>query len=69
MISTSANSTIHSEFYPQILVDTNLFVIHNFNEDHMNTILHFSTNIICFLILSGNSIFGNQELIINSLLR
>ena len=36
----------------------------------MNTILHFSTNIICFFILSGYSILGNQELIlINSLVR
>nr|YP_010276236.1 chloroplast envelope membrane protein [Prosopis tamarugo]UHY39345.1 chloroplast envelope membrane protein [Prosopis tamarugo] len=34
------------------------------NEDRMNTILHFSTNIICFVILSGYSILGNQELII-----
>nr|YP_010267241.1 envelope membrane protein [Impatiens macrovexilla var. yaoshanensis]UIF93801.1 envelope membrane protein [Impatiens macrovexilla var. yaoshanensis] len=38
-----------------------------YNEDHMHTILHFSTNIICFVFLSGYSILGNQELaILNS---
>ena len=39
-------------------------LIKTHNEDHMNMILHFSTNIICFVILSGYSILGNQELII-----
>nr|YP_010318145.1 putative heme-binding protein [Mimosa pigra]ULC80302.1 putative heme-binding protein [Mimosa pigra] len=39
-------------------------LIKTYNEDHMNTILHFSTNIICFVILGGYSILGNQELII-----
>nr|YP_010119746.1 envelope membrane protein [Hemsleya zhejiangensis]QRC26900.1 envelope membrane protein [Hemsleya zhejiangensis] len=34
------------------------------NEDRMNTIFHFSTNIICFVILSGYSILGNEELFI-----
>nr|YP_010581248.1 chloroplast envelope membrane protein [Brunellia mexicana]QHB74959.1 chloroplast envelope membrane protein [Brunellia trianae]QHB75046.1 chloroplast envelope membrane protein [Brunellia antioquensis]UZT27569.1 chloroplast envelope membrane protein [Brunellia mexicana] len=34
------------------------------NEDRIHTILHFSTNIICFLILSGYSILGNEELFI-----
>nr|YP_010978320.1 chloroplast envelope membrane protein [Chrysosplenium valdivicum]WOC30059.1 chloroplast envelope membrane protein [Chrysosplenium valdivicum] len=34
------------------------------NEDRIHMILHFSTNIICFLILSGYSILGNQELVI-----
>nr|YP_009562744.1 chloroplast envelope protein [Clethra delavayi]QAV58269.1 chloroplast envelope protein [Clethra delavayi] len=35
-----------------------------YNEDRIHTILHFSTNIICFIILSGYSILGNQELVI-----
>nr|YP_010454296.1 envelope membrane carbon uptake protein [Thesium chinense]QYF09485.1 envelope membrane carbon uptake protein [Thesium chinense] len=35
-----------------------------YNEDHIQTILHFSTNIISFVILSGYSILGNQELVI-----
>lgn len=39
-------------------------LIKTHNEDRMNTIFHFSTNIICFVILSGYSILGNQELII-----
>nr|AJW59585.1 envelope membrane protein [Ilex dumosa] len=39
-----------------------LIKIHN--EDRIHTILHFSTNIICFIILSGYSIWGNEELVI-----
>nr|YP_010484718.1 envelope membrane carbon uptake protein [Callitriche stagnalis]UVW80243.1 envelope membrane carbon uptake protein [Callitriche stagnalis] len=39
-----------------------LIKIHN--EDHIHTILHLSTNIICFVILSGYSIFGNKELVL-----
>nr|YP_010490315.1 envelope membrane protein [Microtropis biflora]UWM12684.1 envelope membrane protein [Microtropis biflora] len=39
-----------------------LIKIHN--EDRIHTILHFSTNIICFVILSGYSILGNEELVI-----
>nr|YP_010690033.1 envelope membrane carbon uptake protein [Ceratostigma minus]WBR75905.1 envelope membrane carbon uptake protein [Ceratostigma minus] len=34
------------------------------NEDCIHTIFYFSTNIICFLILSGYSIIGNEELFI-----
>nr|YP_010320477.1 envelope membrane protein [Parnassia wightiana]UJJ83523.1 envelope membrane protein [Parnassia wightiana] len=33
------------------------------NEDHIHKILQFSTNIIYFLVLSGYSILGNQELV------
>nr|YP_009750604.1 envelope membrane protein [Rauvolfia verticillata]YP_009759787.1 chloroplast envelope membrane protein [Rauvolfia serpentina]QIJ98018.1 envelope membrane protein [Rauvolfia verticillata]QIQ56398.1 chloroplast envelope membrane protein [Rauvolfia serpentina] len=39
-----------------------LIKIHN--EDRIHTILHFSINIICFVILSGYSILGNEELVI-----
>ncbi|KAJ9536085.1 hypothetical protein OSB04_un000741 [Centaurea solstitialis] len=39
-----------------------LIKIHN--EGRIHTILHFSTNIICFIILSGYSILGNKELVI-----
>ena len=39
-----------------------LIKIHN--EDPIHTILHFSTNIICFFILSGYSILGNEKLVI-----
>uniref|UniRef100_A0A8K1WZS3 Potassium/proton antiporter CemA n=4 Tax=Sparganium TaxID=4729 RepID=A0A8K1WZS3_9POAL len=34
------------------------------NEYHLHIILHFSTNIICFAILSGYFILGNEELVI-----
>uniref|UniRef100_UPI0030E1FAF7 chloroplast envelope membrane protein n=1 Tax=Stellaria yunnanensis TaxID=2653284 RepID=UPI0030E1FAF7 len=39
-------------------------LIKMYNEDSMHMILQFSTNIICFLILSGYSILGNKELIL-----
>nr|YP_010400163.1 envelope membrane protein [Carlina acaulis]UQS75868.1 envelope membrane protein [Carlina acaulis] len=39
-----------------------LIKIHN--EGRIHTILHLSTNIICFIILSGYSILGNKELVI-----
>nr|ATL59335.1 envelope membrane protein [Greenea oblonga] len=42
-------------------------LINIYNEGRIHTILHFSTNIICFVILSGYSILGNEELyILNS---
>nr|WBR76151.1 envelope membrane carbon uptake protein [Ceratostigma minus] len=34
------------------------------NEDCIHTIFYLSTNIICFLILSGYSIIGNEKLLI-----
>nr|YP_009938726.1 envelope membrane protein [Mitrasacme pygmaea]QNV46959.1 envelope membrane protein [Mitrasacme pygmaea] len=38
-----------------------------YNQDRIHMILHFSTTIISFVILSGYSIFGNEELgILNS---
>lgn len=39
-------------------------LIKTYNEDCMHMILHFSTNLICFLILGGYSIRGNKELIL-----
>nr|QIS91763.1 envelope membrane protein [Boholia nematostylis] len=39
-------------------------LINIYNEGRIHTILHFSTNIICFVILSGYSILGNEELVI-----
>ena len=38
-------------------------LIKTYNEDCIHMILHFSTNLICFLILGGYSILGNKELI------
>nr|QZH79532.1 envelope membrane protein [Fissistigma polyanthum] len=34
------------------------------NEDHIHIFLHVSTNVICFAILSGYYILGNEELVI-----
>ena len=34
------------------------------NEYNLHSILHFSTNIICFAILSGYFILGNEKLVI-----
>nr|YP_009531862.1 chloroplast envelope membrane protein [Lumnitzera littorea]AXZ71209.1 chloroplast envelope membrane protein [Lumnitzera littorea] len=34
------------------------------NEEHIHTVFHLSTNIICFIILSGYSILANEELVI-----
>nr|YP_010566005.1 envelope membrane protein [Medicago murex]UZC30544.1 envelope membrane protein [Medicago murex]UZC30620.1 envelope membrane protein [Medicago murex] len=50
---------LHMEIYKETiqLIETN-------NQDRTHTIFNFCTNIICFLILSGYSIRGNQELII-----
>jgi hypothetical protein len=58
----------HPETYPQefhigIHKET-IQLIKMHNEDRIHTILHFSTNIIFFVILSGYSILGNEELII-----
>nr|YP_010567322.1 chloroplast envelope membrane protein [Plicosepalus acaciae]UZC33562.1 chloroplast envelope membrane protein [Plicosepalus acaciae] len=39
-------------------------LIKMYNQDYMNTILHFSINIMSFIILSVYSILGNNELVI-----
>nr|UBN07689.1 chloroplast envelope membrane protein [Loranthus delavayi] len=39
-------------------------LIKMYNQNRMNTILHFSINIIYFIILSVYSILGNEELVI-----
>nr|YP_009870048.1 envelope membrane protein [Bonnetia paniculata]QKJ81988.1 envelope membrane protein [Bonnetia paniculata] len=39
-------------------------LIKMYNEERIHTILHFSTNIICFIIVSGYYILGNEELFI-----
>nr|YP_009565706.1 chloroplast envelope membrane protein [Cephalanthera rubra]QBB09215.1 chloroplast envelope membrane protein [Cephalanthera rubra] len=42
-------------------------LVQRHNESHFHIILHFSTNLICFAILSGYFVLGNEELfIINS---
>nr|YP_009660100.1 envelope membrane protein [Trapa natans]YP_010046393.1 envelope membrane protein [Trapa natans var. bispinosa]QCR99993.1 envelope membrane protein [Trapa natans]QPJ78176.1 envelope membrane protein [Trapa natans var. bispinosa] len=39
-------------------------LIKMYNEDHIHKISHLSTNRICFIIFSGYSILGNEELVI-----
>nr|YP_008592858.1 chloroplast envelope protein [Camellia danzaiensis]YP_008593034.1 chloroplast envelope protein [Camellia pitardii]AGU44336.1 chloroplast envelope protein [Camellia danzaiensis]AGU44601.1 chloroplast envelope protein [Camellia pitardii] len=62
----------YSETHLQIQIQNFRIGIHKetiqlikiYNEDRIHMILHFSTNIICFIILSGYSILGNEELVI-----
>nr|YP_010163307.1 chloroplast envelope membrane protein [Kotschya aeschynomenoides]QRI61099.1 chloroplast envelope membrane protein [Kotschya aeschynomenoides] len=49
----------HIEIYKETLQ-----LIKAYNEDRIHAIFHFSTNIICFVILSSYSSLGNQEFII-----
>ncbi|KAH0464077.1 hypothetical protein IEQ34_006863 [Dendrobium chrysotoxum] len=58
----------YSETYMQRLrigmhKETRQFVQRH-NESHFHIILHFSTNLICFAILSGSFFLGNEELFI-----
>nr|YP_010422980.1 envelope membrane carbon uptake protein [Girardinia diversifolia]USG95523.1 envelope membrane carbon uptake protein [Girardinia suborbiculata subsp. triloba]USG96031.1 envelope membrane carbon uptake protein [Girardinia suborbiculata subsp. grammata]USG95608.1 envelope membrane protein [Girardinia suborbiculata subsp. triloba]USG95693.1 envelope membrane carbon uptake protein [Girardinia suborbiculata subsp. triloba]USG96284.1 envelope membrane carbon uptake protein [Girardinia diversifolia len=56
---------LHAEVYKETI---QLIKVHN--ESRIQTILHFSTNIIYFLILSVYSIIGNEDLIfLNSCLQ
>nr|YP_009730595.1 envelope membrane protein [Psammosilene tunicoides]QCP68265.1 chloroplast envelope membrane protein [Psammosilene tunicoides]QHU77313.1 envelope membrane protein [Psammosilene tunicoides] len=58
--------------YPETHLQKFRIGIHNetiqlikmYNEDCIHIIFQFSTNIICFFILSGYSILGNKELIL-----
>nr|YP_010132677.1 chloroplast envelope membrane protein [Sloanea sinensis]YP_010193891.1 chloroplast envelope membrane protein [Sloanea hemsleyana]QQH14346.1 chloroplast envelope membrane protein [Sloanea sinensis]QZQ53538.1 chloroplast envelope membrane protein [Sloanea hemsleyana]UGV23471.1 envelope membrane protein [Sloanea longiaculeata] len=54
----------HLQKFPIGIHKETIQLIKMHNEDRIHTILHFSTNIICFLILSGYSILGNEELFI-----
>nr|QFQ33696.1 potential heme-binding protein [Oreocharis mileensis] len=57
-------SEIHLQKLPIGIHKETIQLIKIHNEDHIHMILHFSTNIICFAILSGYSILGNEELVI-----
>nr|YP_011004147.1 chloroplast envelope membrane protein [Crassula volkensii]WPS93410.1 chloroplast envelope membrane protein [Crassula volkensii] len=39
-------------------------LIKMYNENHIHMILHFATNLICFIILSGYSLLATKELIL-----
>nr|YP_010734503.1 envelope membrane carbon uptake protein [Euphorbia hypericifolia]YP_010734590.1 envelope membrane carbon uptake protein [Euphorbia nutans]WEH01362.1 envelope membrane carbon uptake protein [Euphorbia hypericifolia]WEH01449.1 envelope membrane carbon uptake protein [Euphorbia nutans]WHS26014.1 envelope membrane carbon uptake protein [Euphorbia nutans] len=53
---------IHLQKFPIGIQKQTIQLIKIHNEDHIYTILYFSTNIISFLIVSGYSILSNEEL-------
>nr|UNS16431.1 envelope membrane protein [Euphorbia crotonoides] len=53
---------IHLKKFPIGIQKQTIQLIKIHNEDRIHTILHFSTNIISFVILSGYSILSNEEL-------
>nr|YP_010605560.1 envelope membrane protein [Veronicastrum latifolium]WAN80793.1 envelope membrane protein [Veronicastrum latifolium] len=57
-------SETHLQMLPIGIQKETIQLIKIHNEDRIHTILHLSTNIICFVILSGYSILGNEELVI-----
>nr|YP_010936361.1 envelope membrane protein [Yamazakia viscosa]WKW54813.1 envelope membrane protein [Yamazakia viscosa] len=57
-------SEIYLQKLPTEMHKETIQLIKIHNEDRIHTILHFSTNLICFVILSGYSILGNEELVI-----
>nr|YP_009366097.1 envelope membrane protein [Scutellaria lateriflora]YP_009915015.1 chloroplast envelope membrane protein [Scutellaria tsinyunensis]YP_010235867.1 chloroplast envelope membrane protein [Scutellaria tuberifera]YP_010235954.1 chloroplast envelope membrane protein [Scutellaria franchetiana]YP_010236040.1 chloroplast envelope membrane protein [Scutellaria barbata]YP_010708365.1 chloroplast envelope membrane protein [Scutellaria indica]YP_010708536.1 chloroplast envelope membrane protein [Scutell len=56
-------SETHLQKFPIEIHKETIQLIKIHDEDRIHTILHFSTNIICFVILSGFSILGNEELV------
>nr|YP_010489194.1 chloroplast envelope membrane protein [Incarvillea lutea]UWK23430.1 chloroplast envelope membrane protein [Incarvillea lutea]WOR84763.1 chloroplast envelope membrane protein [Incarvillea compacta] len=57
-------SETYLEKFPLGIHKETIQLIKIHNEDRIHTILHFSTNLICFVILSGYSILGNEDLVI-----
>ena len=55
---------IHLEKFHIGIHKETIQLIKMYNEDLIHTILHLSTNIICFVILSCSSILGNNKLLI-----
>uniref|UniRef100_UPI00279BDF57 envelope membrane protein n=1 Tax=Euphorbia brunellii TaxID=212859 RepID=UPI00279BDF57 len=53
---------IHLQKFPIGIQKQTIQLIKIHNEDRIHTILHFSTNIISFVIVSGYSILSNEEL-------
>nr|YP_010632849.1 chloroplast envelope membrane protein [Acanthus mollis]WBP64520.1 chloroplast envelope membrane protein [Acanthus mollis] len=56
-------SETHLQKFPIGIHKETIQLIKIHNEDRIHTILHFSTNIISFVILSGYSFLGNDELV------
>ncbi|GFQ08478.1 chloroplast envelope membrane protein, partial [Phtheirospermum japonicum] len=57
-------SETHLQKLPMGIHKETIQLIKTHNEGRIHTLLHFSTNIICFIILNGYSILGNEELVI-----
>jgi CemA family len=56
-------SETHLQKFPIGIHKETIQLIKIHNEDRIHMILHFSTNIISFVILSGYSFLGNEELV------
>nr|YP_010121020.1 envelope membrane carbon uptake protein [Iris ruthenica]YP_010121193.1 envelope membrane carbon uptake protein [Iris uniflora]QRC77635.1 envelope membrane carbon uptake protein [Iris ruthenica]QRC77808.1 envelope membrane carbon uptake protein [Iris uniflora]UYF21471.1 chloroplast envelope membrane protein [Iris ruthenica]UYF21558.1 chloroplast envelope membrane protein [Iris ruthenica] len=54
----------HIQKLPMEIHKETIQLVKTHNEYHLHIISHFSTNIICFAILSGYFILGNAELVI-----
>nr|YP_010724365.1 envelope membrane carbon uptake protein [Nivenia stokoei]WDW31492.1 envelope membrane carbon uptake protein [Nivenia stokoei] len=54
----------HIQKLPRGIHKETIQLVKTHNEYHLHIILNFSTNIICFAILSGYFILGNEELVI-----
>nr|YP_008578635.1 envelope membrane protein [Asclepias syriaca]AGW05148.1 envelope membrane protein [Asclepias syriaca] len=64
MIEEYSEIRLHKLPIPRGIQKETIQLIKIHNEDRIHTIFHFSINIICFVILSGYSILGNEELVI-----
>nr|YP_010847140.1 envelope membrane protein [Fockea multiflora]WEV91439.1 envelope membrane protein [Fockea multiflora] len=62
MIEEYSETRLHK--FPIGIQKETIQLIKIHNEDRIHTIFHFSINIICFVILSGYSLLGNEELVI-----
>nr|YP_010517190.1 envelope membrane protein [Calanthe alpina]UXN45208.1 envelope membrane protein [Calanthe alpina]WOC81785.1 envelope membrane protein [Calanthe alpina] len=57
-------SETHMQRIPIGIHKETIQLVQKHNESHFHIILHFSTNLICFTILSGYFFLGNEELFI-----
>nr|WGF18519.1 chloroplast envelope membrane protein [Cynanchum sibiricum] len=64
MIEEYSETHLHKLPIPLGIQKETIQLIKIHNEDHIHTIFHFSINIICFVILGGYSILGNEDLVI-----
>nr|BCZ49979.1 Chloroplast envelope protein [Bulbophyllum odoratissimum] len=57
-------SETHMQRFRIVMHKETIQLVQRHNESHFHIILHFSTNLICFAILSGYFFLGNEELFI-----